>query len=373
MGERERRNLSFVADSFDTVRAFMNEDLRPPPLRRAFYVPLRNSVMEERFNPLMFRSLEWTRSFVQRHLSEENRKALGHLRTRNNRPVLLVLGVPRPKGGKGLVGLEYREVSGGNPLLRGVSPHPPRFVVFERRDRAVTMARVEAAVDLRKKHVALAGCGAVGGHIASLLGRAGVGRLTLIDPDKLQTENTFRHALGRSAIGDPKVYALKRELTSKVPYLEINVHSRNIEDVIEMRALDLEMTDLLIYATGDITVGLHVNEQIRGLTRRPALLFTWLEPYGLGGHALLHGDAARRRAGLLCLSLRLAARRQGEAQSRRLRGPRTAIREGRLRLCRDVHPLRRSVRDAQRRARDAPGARLPPEPRGRPSTAVVER
>jgi tRNA A37 threonylcarbamoyladenosine dehydratase len=47
----------------------------------------------------------------------------------------------------------------------------------------------------------LIGCGSLGGYVAHLLSRAGVGRLTLTDNDCLGWENLGRHILGASSIG----------------------------------------------------------------------------------------------------------------------------------------------------------------------------
>lgn len=287
VGARNREKPVFVADSIDSVRTFYNQYVASPPLHRALYVPLEASVLGERWNPRDFMSLEWTRSFVQRHLTKDNRKELEHLGRRPYSWALVLLGIPRPRGGRGLVGLEYRAVSGGSPLHRGKTTRPPRYIPLERRDRAITMARADGSIDLRKKRVVVAGCGAVGGHLALMLARAGVGHLTLVDPDTLVAENTFRHVLGRSGVRQRKVHALRYEISGKVPYIEVDVRDRPIEEVLQKRTIDFSGIDLLVYAAGDVTVGLHVNERIHQLADGLPMLFTWLEPYGIGGHALL--------------------------------------------------------------------------------------
>ncbi|WP_437485776.1 ThiF family adenylyltransferase [Sorangium sp. So ce1014] len=294
VGRSSRGKPVFVADSSAEMRAFWNgRRAIGLPLWTAHYVPLSNTVLEERFNPRQLMSQEWTRSFVLRHLSRENRKELERLGVRNYPRTLVTVSVPRPRGGKGLIALEYHEVTGGSPFLGGTTRRPVRSIALERRDRAVITARSGGALHLSKKRVALAGCGAVGGHLALLLARAGVGHLSLIDPDKLTAENTFRHVLGHSAIGTPKVDALKGEIAGKVPYVRIDLHRKRIEQVLQSRELEIGNVDLLVYAAGDPTIGLYVNGQMCRAACAPALLFAWLEPHGIGGHALL---ANTRRA-----------------------------------------------------------------------------
>lgn len=288
VAETTRGKRTFVADSSEEVQAFWNGGrLRPLPLRAAHYVPLEAIAPEECFSPRHFESLKWTRSFVLKHLSKENRSELERLGKKDFKRALIILGVPRMKGGRGLIALDYQEVTGGSPLCHGVPRQPVRYVALERRDRRVITARAEGALDMSGKRVALVGCGAVGGYLAFQMARAGIGHLTLIDPDKHMAQNTLRHVLGNSAIGLPKVDALKQEITAKVPYVEIDIHRKCIEKALQDRHLDLGKFDLLVYAAGDPTVGLYVNEQLHRAAAGPSLLFTWLEPYGIGGHALL--------------------------------------------------------------------------------------
>lgn len=294
--------ITVVADSYAAVQEFAgNRDTRSPPLHAAHYIPLEPSALRDRFTPRDFWSLEWTRHFISKHLSVENRKRLARLGAKNYARAFVVLGIPRWKGGKALVGVDYAGVSGGNPLRHGTPGRPGRYIALERRDRAVVTARAENAPDLVKARVGLVGCGSVGGYLALLLARAGVGHLTLVDPDKLTAQNAFRHVLGSSAIGAPKVDAMKRELTTKVPYIDVALQRERIENLLGRGDSALNL-DLLIYAAGDPTVGRYLNEQLQLAQDAPALLFIWLEPYGVGGHALLtNSRGANARGCFSCL------------------------------------------------------------------------
>src|SRR6266568_4655700 len=68
---------------------------------------------------------------------------------------------------------------------------------------------------IRDSHVALVGCGATGAAAASLLARAGVGKLTLIDRDYVEPSNLQRQVLfdeADAAASLPKAEAARRKI-----------------------------------------------------------------------------------------------------------------------------------------------------------------
>jgi len=68
---------------------------------------------------------------------------------------------------------------------------------------------------IRAAHAVVVGCGALGSTIANALARAGVGRLTLIDPDRVELSNLQRQTLfdeGHVAARTPKAQAAAQRL-----------------------------------------------------------------------------------------------------------------------------------------------------------------
>jgi len=63
-----------------------------------------------------------------------------------------------------------------------------------------------------------------------MLVRAGVGSLTLIDPELLKVEDTGRHVLTRSDVGQPKAEALARRLLDVNPELRVEPRQENFHD-----------------------------------------------------------------------------------------------------------------------------------------------
>ena len=76
-------------------------------------------------------------------------------------------------------------------------------------------------------HVAIVGCGATGAAAASLLARAGVGTLTLVDRDFVEESNLQRQVLfdeqdAREAL--PKAEAARRKLAQANSQVEVRAH-----------------------------------------------------------------------------------------------------------------------------------------------------
>jgi hypothetical protein len=195
-------------------------------------------------------------------------------------------------------------------------------------DHGYIAPRSGANADLSSQCVLLMGGGAIGGHVAFEIGHAGVGQIALVDPDKLRPENTYRHVLGRSDWMDNKAEALKVKLESKLPYLECEAFPCKIQKALHREEFDLRDYDLIVCATGDMTLELGLNEHVAGIEATPPLLHAWLEPYGIGGHVLVSGNNG---AGCLeCLYTsssgegrlhnRAAFAQQGQEFGRRLAG-----------------------------------------------------
>jgi molybdopterin/thiamine biosynthesis adenylyltransferase len=104
---------------------------------------------------------------------------------------------------------------------------------------------------LRGAHAAVVGVGATGAATASLLARAGVGRLTLIDRDFVEASNLQRQMLfdeddARQAL--PKAEAARRKLAGINSSIEIQAQvadfiPQNAVDLVEDASLILDCTD----------------------------------------------------------------------------------------------------------------------------------
>ena len=73
--------------------------------------------------------------------------------------------------------------------------------------------------------VAVCGLGGLGSHIAVFLARAGVGRLVLIDFDRVDVTNLHRQQYKASQVGRYKTDALAENLREAAPYLNLTTHT----------------------------------------------------------------------------------------------------------------------------------------------------
>jgi molybdopterin/thiamine biosynthesis adenylyltransferase len=290
----EKDDTVFLADGEEQISAFLNGSSVKGAftIQKALYVPLKKSARvvpprpdgplwsDERIREVVWQNVAPAFEDKVRELCEEL----------SGQTTTVVLGVPKETEGRSLVGIRYKGVETEHPLLPESSSWKRTPLVLSRMDHGYIAPRSGAETELSSRSVLLVGGGAVGGHLSLELGRAGAGEITLVDPEKLRPENTYRHALGRSHWSDNKAKALKDRLESKLPYLECEAFPCKIQKALHRGDIDLRDYDLIVCATGDMTLEMGLNEHVDGMEATPPLLHAWLEPYGIGGHVLVSGN-----------------------------------------------------------------------------------
>ncbi len=153
-------------------------------------------------------------------------------------------------------------------------------------NKELIMPRSGANPSLDQKKVLLIGCGSVGSELAMKLGSAGLGEIFLIDPDYFSSSNIYRHALNKNFIDAPKALALSITLSSFFPWLKADDNMGNLlalRDYINI----LNNYDLIIIAIGSPTHERLFHEFLISKKITTPVINTWLEGYGIGGHATL--------------------------------------------------------------------------------------
>jgi len=101
----------------------------------------------------------------------------------------------------------------------GLLPTPAAWqAALEARHGQALQAKFSAAT------VAICGLGGLGSHLALSLARAGVGKLILLDFDRVDLTNLHRQQYKASQIGQPKALALADNLREANPYLALEPH-----------------------------------------------------------------------------------------------------------------------------------------------------
>lgn len=124
---------------------------------------------------------------------------------------------------------------------------------LERYSRQVLFGGIgaEGQLKLQAGHAALVGCGATGAAAASLLARAGVGRLTLIDRDFVEESNLQRQVLfdeADAAEALPKAEAARRKIALFNHLVDVRAHvadltPSNIHELLQGADVVLDATD----------------------------------------------------------------------------------------------------------------------------------
>ena len=95
------------------------------------------------------------------------------------------------------------------------------------------------------------GAGALGSVLAEMLARAGIGEITIIDPDHIEAGNLARHTLLTSDIGQPKASTLAARLNAATLHASIT----GVDDAFTPTGVEsaarINACDVVIDTTGD--------------------------------------------------------------------------------------------------------------------------
>ena len=231
--------------------------------------------------------LPWLFRIVD-YMESAGRRQLERLHKERKREFWLVFSAPVPDG-ETMFAIHWRARS-KSPLPSSVAkaeaagwiatPHSVRSL-----SRRFLLPRGGGSLDLTGKSVLLVGCGSVGSELALHLTSAGVGHLTVSDPDKLSEENLYRHILSVNDIGRLKTEALAQQIAQKHPWAEVTHLYKSLEDLQEPDVL--REFDLIVIAVGSPNVERFFAEYCTEEPIDVPVISCWLEGYGIGGHAIL--------------------------------------------------------------------------------------
>ncbi|WML32238.1 ThiF family adenylyltransferase [Neobacillus sp. OS1-32] len=290
----KNRPLAFLTENNESKQVLsrvLNININSRKFDKAFFIPLdltyNGSVPErDRF---------WSNTdiikLVKEHTTSDTISKIKDFAINKNNYYYL-LSIPLLTGEKTIIGLWYKKI---NPSIsKKVVPIIDESVadcfeiiplfIFREDDSSL----VERGGGVKKNiNTLLIGCGSVGSDLLFLLARSGIKNFTILDNDSLNIENSYRHFLGmnKSILFKPKVELLKEEFESRYPNVEIKTLDKDALSVIDKREINLNDYDLIIVAIGDPNVERKLNEFI--VKSSTPAIFTWVEAYGIGGHALM--------------------------------------------------------------------------------------
>ncbi|MEW6573749.1 MAG: E2/UBC family protein [Bacillota bacterium] len=310
-----------VGDEFEDIKRglsrFFGNNITAKKLSSGVYIPLRAPVLPPQ--PGAFWNVKTLRQQIFSNISGSNSRLLKAIikkkRIKDDAVECILISIPASKERRSVVAVSFSHFGPLSGKAKyGTFSHPlhqvdARFKItphlVSRLDADYLLPRAGALPSLVDKKVLLVGCGSVGGFIAFELARAGVGHLTLVDEDHLSPENIHRHALGADCLyrlveadgtkyqAMPKVLGLKVELETRYPYITVEMFSEPIRDLVREKKVMVTAFDLVVVALGNPTVELFLNRHFHTLEKCPPVVFTWNEPLGIGGHALLTRNNGR--------------------------------------------------------------------------------
>lgn len=121
------------------------------------------------------------------------------------------------------------------------------------------MLTINQQLQLFRSHVAVIGCGGLGGYVIEQLARLGVGRITAVDPDVFEEHNLNRQLYATPRLlGRPKVEAVQMRVSEINPAvtvfpLKLAFNKLNGFDI-------LQDTDVIVDALDSIPVRLELSE-----------------------------------------------------------------------------------------------------------------
>jgi len=138
-------------------------------------------------------------------------------------------------------------------------------------------------LDRQQKHALIIGAGALGSPVAEQLAKSGIGKLTLVDGDTLNSANIGRHTLGADSIGFYKVERLAESIA--VRWVSCDAHGFSMSIQQWLKNHTLRNIDIILDLTGEPSVRLIVNQERKKY--KVNLLIGWMEPYAASAHACI--------------------------------------------------------------------------------------
>ena len=111
----------------------------------------------------------------------------------------------------------------------------------DRLSRMRLMVGEKGIKTLKKAHVCVVGCGAVGGYVLEALARGGIGHLSLIDFDTVSISNINRQILAlHSTLGQKKVDVAKARILDIAPEIKVNtyeilINQKTVSEILKIK------------------------------------------------------------------------------------------------------------------------------------------
>jgi len=206
----------------------------------------------------------------------------------------IIFSHPRSDSGHVLWGVQFhRKDTAPHPLIDPKADWDVSPLLLSLHNKEHLLERSANTENLDKKKVGIVGCGSIGSGIAVQLAKAGIGELHLIDFDKMEVENIYRHTLGATALNNEtdglyKTNALRYRIESDIPYTKIVNFNDHLLNLTVQKGF-FEYFDAIVITTGDFTCELVFNrlhKTLSNISKIVPVIYAWQDGFGIGGHSI---------------------------------------------------------------------------------------
>ena len=288
----EDKELLFaVSDSTERMNSYqriINVKGSRPQYFKGLYIPLKKG--SEILIPTVNHELTIrdAKELIFKNITPENEKKIITTLSKTKQEDLIIIDFSLPNGNHSLFALRFKKINHTtHPLL---TPDTTANLIpynVKRVDPEFMLMRGGNGNSFIDKRVLVIGGGSVGSAVVEELIKAAVINVDVVDKEKLEIDNCYRHNCGFMYVNKQKTEAIKQKLTRYYPHSNVTAIDMAIEDAISKKKINFDLYDAVVVTTGNATVNQFLMKFLRKEIPSKPVLFSWLDPYGVGGHCLV--------------------------------------------------------------------------------------
>ncbi|MDP1801490.1 MAG: E2/UBC family protein [Bacteroidota bacterium] len=288
IGKKEnfRFAVSDETQRMKNVSRYVNLDEIGITYQNAIFIPftINDVFLPPRYHDSL--GIDYFQSILKLLTAPAEKKLSRLFSTTTKNEEYVIFSFPQKNNVHCLFGVKFSNFkSTGHPLISNDFAGKITPISFDRLDKEFLYKRGGNGEAVPEKKVLLIGGGSIGGFIGEELIRNGFFDLTVVDADFLKSVNCYRHLTGFAYVGKNKAKAIKEKTESFFPHSNVNAIDIPIEEALRKKVIRIEDYHFIIVATGNVTVNCFLNKLLSKFNK--PILYTWNDPYGIGGHCLV--------------------------------------------------------------------------------------
>lgn len=269
----------------ETVNRFFPGNIEPFNHIEAIYFPLRmkNNIMPP--NPTQPWSKKEILNCVRKNSTQSNKCFFEKWISKKTSKIKIVfLKIPLEQNNEVIIGFQFQKST------KSLKKHTGKItpILVRRFDLDYLLERTSGEHKFTNLNICIIGLGSVGSKLTTELANLGITKMTIIDPERFEPDNMFRHSLGADSIRKGKlnfkVEELRLELERKNPYLEVETEALNVLKILKQDPHYFDRYDYTFVCIGDTMTSLELNRIFS--ENNSKIFYSWVEPLGIGGHVL---------------------------------------------------------------------------------------